>query len=121
MPPKALHLFIHRIKREVSFPLTVLDKALSDADGWLVGGRFTAADLNVASVCTWALMVFGLSTLSTNFPNLTEWLMNCLARENSPLHQSTKQIFATSFSRDGLGLRLERNGPLSISASTSRL
>lgn len=97
-----------RIKREVSFPLGVLDKALSD--GWLVGGRFTAADLNVASVCTWSLPIFGLARLSSDFPNLAAWLGKCLARKNSPLNHSGKAISTTAFSAEGVRLRLRRNG-----------
>eukprot|EP00946_MAST-07B_sp_MAST-7B-sp1_P000668 g668.t1 len=55
---------LERIKRELRFPLSVLDRSLS-ASLWLVGNRFTAADLNVASVAMWALTVFGFSELDS--------------------------------------------------------
>lgn len=64
----ALELILHRVglpeeKRDESRaqkaaeslrrPLGVLDRALADRD-YLVGGRFTVADLNVCSVLNWA-------------------------------------------------------------------
>ena len=107
-----------RIKREVSFPLEVLDKALLAEGGWLIGGRFTAADLNVASVCQWALLIFGRKHLAQKFPNLASWLMKCFSRAKSPLQQAPKQISEKSFSHEGFVNRMDRNGSLSTTSSS---
>jgi glutathione S-transferase len=57
-------------------PLAVLDQAL-EKTGWLVGDRFTAADLNVASI-------LGLATMAridlAKYPNVGRWLSACLTR-----------------------------------------
>jgi glutathione S-transferase len=57
-------------------PLGILDATLANRD-YLVGDRFTVADLNVAIV----LSTFSrLSLELTRFPNLRTWLDTCLAR-----------------------------------------
>lgn len=57
-------------------PLAVLDGALRDRKH-LLGDAFTAADLNVASVCmVMPMMGFDL----TPHPHLAEWLTRCLER-----------------------------------------
>ena len=57
-------------------PLEVLDRALADRD-YLVDGRFTVADLNVAAVLSWAKPArLSLAQL----PNLDGWLRRCLER-----------------------------------------
>jgi glutathione S-transferase len=57
-------------------PLAVLEATLTDHD-YLMGGRFTLADLNVAIV----LSTFSrLSLELTLYPNLRAWLDTCLAR-----------------------------------------
>ena len=57
-------------------PLGILDATLASRD-YLVGDRFTVADLNVAIV----LSTFSrLSLELTRFPNLRTWLDTCLAR-----------------------------------------
>ena len=54
--------------------LSVLDQRLATA-GYLIGETFTVADLNVASVLSWARM--GGVALSA-FPNMDQWLAGCL-------------------------------------------
>ncbi len=57
-------------------PLAVLDGVLSGRR-WLVGDRFTAADLNVAaSIGAGAMAKFDFS----GFPRLAEWLARCNGR-----------------------------------------
>lgn len=64
---------IHALKA----PLGVLDAALKGRE-YLLGGNFTIADLNVASVLTFAMYVkFDFS----GTPTLQAWLQKCLGRE----------------------------------------
>jgi glutathione S-transferase len=57
-------------------PLAVLNKTLSEREH-LVGGNFTVADLNVASILAWGKMArLNLSDL----PEISQWLNRCLAR-----------------------------------------
>jgi len=58
-------------------PLAVLDAALVEGGGHLVGGRFTVADLNVAEVMRYAQPVPALFEAA---PAVTEWLAACQAR-----------------------------------------
>jgi glutathione S-transferase len=58
----------------IQAPLQVLDQALAGKD-WLVGERFTLADLNVAAVC-YRLLQADLS----HVPKVQEWLRRCLER-----------------------------------------
>ena len=58
-------------------PLRVLDAFLADRD-YLLGGEFSVADLNVASVLAWA------GPAGVDFadrPNVAAWLTRCLSRE----------------------------------------
>lgn len=63
-------------EQKLQRPLAVLDKHLAKT-GWLVGDRFTVADLNVASV-------LGIAVLSrvdlAKFPNVQRWLGACMQR-----------------------------------------
>jgi glutathione S-transferase len=62
--------------KELDAPLKVLD-AHSRRHEWLVGNRFTIADLNVASVLAWALA----SKLDlSGYPHLSAWLKRCFER-----------------------------------------
>lgn len=62
---------------ELDRPLKVLDGALAGKD-WLMSDRFTVADLNVASVLSWAKTArLDLSA----YPNVARWLDACLGRE----------------------------------------
>ncbi|MEN2978256.1 glutathione S-transferase family protein [Tistrella bauzanensis] len=59
-------------------PLAVLEGALARGDGWLVGGRFTVADLNVAAIIAW--LVASRADLAA-FPNVTAWVRRCRGRD----------------------------------------
>ena len=61
---------------ELERPFKVLDAHLAGRD-WLLGDRFTIADLNVAAVLSWAKT--GRLDLS-RYPNLKRWLDACLDR-----------------------------------------
>jgi glutathione S-transferase len=57
-------------------PLSVLEKHLEGRD-YLLGADFTVADLNVASVLSWAMTAkLDLS----GRPNVLQWLKRCIAR-----------------------------------------
>ena len=57
-------------------PLGILNKSLSGC-GHLIGGNFTVADLNVASILAWGKMArLNLS----EFPEASRWLNSCFAR-----------------------------------------
>ena len=57
-------------------PFAVLDAALAK-DGFLVGGRFTVADLNLAEVMRYAQPVPELFAAA---PNVKAWLAACQSR-----------------------------------------
>jgi len=57
-------------------PFAVLDGALAKT-GWLVGGRFTVADINTAEVVRYAQ---GAPVLFDAAPNVRRWLTACHAR-----------------------------------------
>ena len=57
-------------------PLARLQAHLSGHD-WLVGDRFTAADINVAEVVRYAQ---GHPSLLTEFPAVKAWLERCQSR-----------------------------------------
>jgi glutathione S-transferase len=63
-------------QKAVSKPFKVLNGALQGHD-YLLGASFTVADLNVASVCTWARLIkFDFAP----YPNVGSWLERCLSR-----------------------------------------
>ena len=57
-------------------PFSVLDRHLA-ANGFVVGGRFTVADLNLAEILRYAQ---GYGELMEQFPAVTAWLDDCQAR-----------------------------------------
>lgn len=57
-------------------PLKVLEQHLSGQD-WILGERFSAADLNVGSVMVWAKTA---KLDLTAYPKVTDWLKRCMAR-----------------------------------------
>jgi glutathione S-transferase len=61
---------------ELGKPLAVLDGALAGRS-YLLGDRFTVADLNVASVLAWATMA-RIDLAST--PRVADWLARCTSR-----------------------------------------
>lgn len=61
-------------------PLLVLDQHLKDRD-WIVGPKFSIADLNVASVVAFAR--YGEIDISYA-PHVVSWLDRCLARQTAP-------------------------------------
>jgi glutathione S-transferase len=58
-------------------PMGVLDAALTKGGGHLMGGRFTVADLNVASVFSWLRPA---KAALEAFPAISSWLRECLGR-----------------------------------------
>jgi glutathione S-transferase len=63
-------------EQQLQKPLNVLDQALAKT-GYLVGSRFSVADLNVASVLSWARLArVDLSA----FPHVSQWLAAALQR-----------------------------------------
>lgn len=70
---------------ELERPFKVLDGVLAGRE-WLVGGRFTVADLNVAAVLSWAKT--GRLDLS-GYPAMAKWLDACLAR---PAYGRVKEL-----------------------------
>jgi glutathione S-transferase len=55
----------------------VLDSALEAGGGYLVGGRFTVADLNVAEIVRYAQAA---PELFTDTPHVQSWIAACQAR-----------------------------------------
>jgi glutathione S-transferase len=58
-------------------PFAVLERALADGGGWLVGGRFTVADLNLAEVLRYAQPA---RDLFAAYPGVDAWIKACQAR-----------------------------------------
>ncbi|MBL0923336.1 MAG: glutathione S-transferase family protein [Sphingomonadaceae bacterium] len=70
--PDVVTIELEKLKR----PLAVLEQHLGQ-HGWLVGDRFTVADLNVASV----LVMSRLANMDlSDYPSLSCWLDKCLSR-----------------------------------------
>ena len=61
---------------EMARPFNVLNMALDQRD-YLLGGEFTVADLNVASVLSWARLA---GADLSDYPNVEAWLERCLSR-----------------------------------------
>jgi glutathione S-transferase len=61
---------------KLQMPLGVLERTLTDRD-YLVGDRFTVADLNVSIVMS---LINRLSLDITRYPNARAWLDTCLGR-----------------------------------------
>ena len=58
-------------------PFSVLDKALADGGGYVMGGRFTVADINVAEIIRYAKPATDLFDAA---PHVKAWLDACHAR-----------------------------------------
>lgn len=63
-------------EKALARPYDVLESALEGRE-YLVGDRFTVADLNVASVLSWAA---GAPQLGASHPAVRDWLKRCLGR-----------------------------------------
>jgi glutathione S-transferase len=89
--PGLIDAFLHRVmlpeaqrskaaadagEQKIQRPLGVLDRTLSGRS-WLVGDRFTVADLNVASVLGVALLA---QVDLAKYPNVQRWLSACMQR-----------------------------------------
>ena len=67
-------------------PLGVLNGAMQGRD-YLLGSKFTIADLNLAAICSWARPIkLDLGTV----PNVAAWLERCLARPAYKAARGTK-------------------------------
>ena len=64
------------ILKALKGPFAVLDRALAKT-GWLVGGRFTVADVNVAEIVRYAA---GAKSLFAANPNVKKWYDACVGR-----------------------------------------
>ena len=58
-------------------PLAVLEARLGESGGFLIGGRFTVADINTAEVLRYAQPA---PELLEQYPQVTAWLAACQAR-----------------------------------------
>ena len=69
-------------------PFDVLDKALAGS-GYVVGGRFTVADINLAEVVRYAMPA---TELFDTTPNVLAWLAACHARPAFAAMMATRDI-----------------------------
>lgn len=67
---------IAQCTKDLDRPLKVLNGELTGKD-WILGDRFTVADLNVASVMAWAKTA---KLDMTAYPRVADWLARCMAR-----------------------------------------
>ncbi len=58
-------------------PFTALNAALAAGGGYLVGGRFTVADINVAEIVRYAQPA---TALIDAYPNIKAWIATCQSR-----------------------------------------
>jgi glutathione S-transferase len=72
-------------EKTLAQPLGVLDGVLART-AYLLGDRFTVADLNVASILAWARPA---RIDMSPFPRVAEWLKNCAER---PAASATRQL-----------------------------
>ncbi|MSO90348.1 MAG: glutathione S-transferase family protein [Acetobacteraceae bacterium] len=63
-------------RKDLDRPLAVLEAEIAIKD-WIIGNKFTVADLNVASVMVWAKT--GKLDL-TAYPRVSDWLRRCMER-----------------------------------------
>ena len=73
--PEELAVMLGKLAR----PFAVLDRMLA-GQPWLVGDRFTVADLNVSAVMTLGVIA---GVPLTAFPHMAEWLHRCIERPHA--------------------------------------
>ena len=73
----ALKATLLSLQEALDVTRVALDKALAAGGGWLVGGRFTVADINVAEVIRYAQPA---TALIDAYPNIKAWIGACQAR-----------------------------------------
>jgi glutathione S-transferase len=81
--PKQVDAALAALKK----PMAVLDAALKKGNGHLMGGRFSVADLNVASVFSWLRPA--KEALEAN-PAISSWLRACLGRPAAKAAQGAR-------------------------------
>jgi len=109
----------NRIDRELQFPLNVLDGELEKGGGWLMGNRFTVADLNVASVLYWIHFQGKRRRdfILSKAPRVREWLDRCMRRRESPLSvlsSSSVRNWDWNVLKEGASGRSSRAGAVSF-------
>lgn len=67
---------IAQCTQDLDRPLKVLEAELTGKD-YILGNKFTVADLNVASVLVWSKTA---KLDMTNYPRVADWLSRCMAR-----------------------------------------
>ena len=72
-------------EHQLGRPLMVLDAAVANTP-YLLGEHFTVADLNVASILSWARPA---QIDMSAFPKVAEWLKNCAER---PAARAARQL-----------------------------
>ena len=77
-PEKRDPAVVVRALEALEKPLKVLDDALAAGGGYLVGGRFTIADLNVCAVAMWLRPA--PKEFHAKFPHVGAWIMKARER-----------------------------------------
>jgi glutathione S-transferase len=76
-PEKRKPELVEAAREALPDPFAVLDKALADGGGYVMGGRFTVADINVAEIIRYAKPAPDLFEAA---PHVKAWLDACHAR-----------------------------------------
>jgi glutathione S-transferase len=76
-PEKRKPELVTAAREGLKTPFAVLDKALAEGGGYVMGGRFTVADINVAEIIRYAKPA---SDLFEAAPHVKAWLDACHAR-----------------------------------------
>ena len=85
-PDKRNPATVAEAQKQLPRPLSVLNAALKGRD-YLLGSTFTVADLNLASIMSWAKPIkFDFSP----YPNAGAWLDRCLSRPAFKAARATK-------------------------------
>ena len=76
-PEKRKPDLVEAARSALKAPFAVLDRALAEGKGYLIGGRFTVSDINVAEVLRYAALAPELFEAN---PNVKTWIGACQAR-----------------------------------------